>query len=75
MLVIAAILAVRELQLEQWRIDGYHVDTNQAYGLAAPIATSLVGGGPAVMLWGLAPPNHPVDITLTPAPDGSLFPS
>lgn len=23
-----------------------------AYGLAAPIATSLIGGGPAVMIWG-----------------------
>ncbi|KAF9450506.1 amino acid transporter [Macrolepiota fuliginosa MF-IS2] len=25
-----------------------------AFGLAAPIATSLIGGGPAVMVWGLA---------------------
>lgn len=25
-----------------------------AYGLAAPIATSLVGGGPAVIIWGLS---------------------
>jgi hypothetical protein len=24
----------------------------EAYGLAAPIATSLVGGGPATMVWG-----------------------
>lgn len=72
MLVVVAILAVRELP--QWRIGVYHVDTGQAYGLAAPIATSLVGGGPAVMLWGLAAPNCPMNITLTLAPDGSLFP-
>jgi len=29
-----------------------------AYGLAAPIATSLVGGGPAVIIWGLSLPFH-----------------
>ena len=50
MSVIPAIMAVRELR---WCIHKYRVDTNQAFGLSAPIATSLVGGGPAVMLWGL----------------------
>lgn len=50
------------------------IDTKQAYGLAAPIATSLAGGGPAVMLWGLDLSNCLVDTLLTLALDGSLFP-
>ncbi|KAH0826064.1 hypothetical protein J3R83DRAFT_5791, partial [Lanmaoa asiatica] len=50
MLITTAIMAVRELR--QWCMDVYRVDSSQAFGLAAPIATSLAGGGPAVMLWG-----------------------
>ena len=71
MLVILAIMAVRELR---WCIQKYRVDTNQAFGLSAPIATSLVGGGPAVMLWGLVAPSRLVEIALTFASDGSSFP-
>jgi len=71
MSVIPAIMAVRELC--QWWIDVHYVDTNQAYALAAPIATSLAGGGPVVMLWGLALPNRLSDARLMLALDGSSF--
>jgi hypothetical protein len=35
----------------------------EAYALAAPISTSLVGGGPATMVWGYVYPESG-----TPAP-------
>jgi len=49
-------------------------DMNQAYALAAPLATSLASGGPVVILLGLAPLNRLVGVPLTLAPDGFSFP-